>query len=55
MSTTPFNAAQVIIPEQQDNSITAAVAIVTINQNTNKDWGHLQKGANSIEHTSYVI
>jgi hypothetical protein len=34
MSTTPFNAAQVIIPKQQDNSITAAVAIITINLNT---------------------
>jgi hypothetical protein len=32
MSTTPFNAAQVIIPKQQDNSITAAVAMITINQ-----------------------
>ena len=55
MSNTPLNAAQVIIPKQQDNSITAAVAMITINQNTNKDQGHLQKGANPIEHTSYVI
>jgi hypothetical protein len=37
MSTTPFNADQVIIPKQQDISITAAVAMITINQNTNKD------------------
>jgi hypothetical protein len=38
MSTTPFNAAQVIIPKQQDNSIAAAAAaMITINQNTNKD------------------
>jgi hypothetical protein len=37
MSTTPLYAAQVIIPKQQDNSITAAVAMITINQNTNKD------------------
>jgi hypothetical protein len=38
MSTTPLYAAQVIIPKQQDNSITAAVAMITINQNTNKSW-----------------
>jgi hypothetical protein len=37
MSNTPLYAAQVIIPKQQDNSITAAVAMITINQNTNKD------------------
>jgi hypothetical protein len=37
MSTTPLYAAQVIIPKQHDNSITAAVAMITINQNTNKD------------------
>jgi hypothetical protein len=37
MSTTPLYAAQVIISKQQDNSITAAVAMITINQNTNKD------------------
>jgi hypothetical protein len=37
MSTTPFNAAWVIIPKKQDNTITAAVAMITINQNTNKD------------------
>jgi hypothetical protein len=37
MSSTPLYAAQVIIPNQQDNSITAAVAMIAINQNTNKD------------------
>jgi hypothetical protein len=37
MSTTLLYAAQVIIPKQQDNSMTAAVAMITINQNTNKD------------------
>jgi hypothetical protein len=37
VSSTPLYAAQVIIPKQQDNSITAAVAMITINQNTNKD------------------
>jgi hypothetical protein len=38
MATTPLFAAQVIIPKQQDNSITAgAVARITINQNTKKD------------------
>jgi hypothetical protein len=35
--TTPLYAAQVIISKQQDNSITSAVAMITINQNTNKD------------------
>jgi hypothetical protein len=34
MTTTPLYAAQVIIPKQQDDSLTAAVAMITINQNT---------------------
>jgi hypothetical protein len=37
MATTPLYAAQVIIPKQQDNSVTAVVAMITINQNANKD------------------
>jgi hypothetical protein len=37
MTTTPLYTAQVIIPKQQDISITAAVAMITINQNTTKD------------------
>jgi hypothetical protein len=37
MPTTPLYAAQEIIPKQQDNSISAAVAMITINKNTNKD------------------
>jgi hypothetical protein len=32
MSATPLYAAQVIIPKQQDITITAAVAMITINK-----------------------
>jgi hypothetical protein len=37
ISTTSMYAAQVIISKQQDTSITAAVVMITINQNTNKN------------------